>query len=167
MSRLGVWGQNKEKLDEYLYIYKYVSVVLLKEVSASMYLYGEAMLEVVNRKAELLRLSPDEVITRERLTWSEISNLGESLEDVCLLTLKPVDPRQTKKEIFEQMKKTCEMILAVYSDIIEMRSESFLKTSPELEHCANCYRWLISDLYRVGAGESQGSRLRWRMRENI
>jgi len=36
MSRLGVWGQNKEKLDEYLYIHKYVSVILLTEVAASL-----------------------------------------------------------------------------------------------------------------------------------
>jgi hypothetical protein len=167
MSRFGVWGQSKEKLDEYLYIYKYVSVILLKEVAASLYLYGEAMVEVVNRKAALLKLPPDEVITREFLTWHEISNLNESLEDVCLLTLKPIDPRQSKKEIFAQMKKTCEMLLAVYCDTIAMKSASFVKTDPEVAACSDRYMGMISGLYLIGSGNSQGDSLRRHLRAGL
>lgn len=167
MSRLGVWGQSKKKLDEYLYIHKYVSVILLKEVSASLYLYGEAMADVVDRKAALLKLPPDEIITREQLTWREISNLDESLEDVCLLTLKPVDPRQKKTEILAQMKRTCEMVLAVYCDIIAMKSASFVKMGPDLTACSDRYMGLISGLYRIGRGESEGDGLRRHLRAGL
>jgi len=167
MSRLGVWGQNKEKLDEYLYIHKYVSVILLKEVAASLYLYGEAMVEVVNRKAALLKLKPDEVIAREQLTWREISNLNESLEEVCLLTLKPIDTRQKKTEIFAQMKKTCEMLLTVYCDTIAMKSASFVKMDPEVAACSDRYMGLISGLYLIGTGQSEGDSLRRHLRVGL
>ncbi len=167
IDRIGIWHSDRNRVDEYLCIYSHIRAVLIREKSAALFLYGEAMFNAVNNRSIALGLSATDILTRDELTLREISNLDAGLEKIDLLTIEPVKPNQRNAEITARIERTCEMILTVYCGVIAIKSTSAGRAGAAATACSDLYMELISDLYQIGSGAGDGEVLRSRLRSRL
>lgn len=167
ISNLGLRGRLRKKAREAEYIFRHVELILIRETTGSLYLYGEAMHALLTEKASRQGIPVSRMISLDGLPLAAVLNIEIDPDDTSLLDLRRIDDRQSAAEIRGRVRDHCGAILNMHYSVAIRRRILGDRHTPELDACGKLYTGLVTELYLLGAGETSAEDFCIRLRANL
>lgn len=167
VSKLGIGGLVRGRVNESEHIFRHISEVLLKEQDATLHLYAEKIYQIIDVESSALKISHLDTIAGATLSWRDYLDLEEILDNVYLLTMNIVKYDRPRPLIERQVSAYCKMIMAIHFDLIATNMIYPIILKQKIRACRKLYTILVVELYMIGSGKSTAEEFREQLRAGL